>query len=167
MSKENCNDYLRKNNQGHPRTCKECGLNGCKYQNFDQPVMNKLKPISTAPRDRFILLAGDSGYSTTKLRFESGRWNASKERWDNHANDAFTDGGAEPEWWTDIPEVDIEKKSFNEWLATKEFKGIKLIDAIKGWDCALITKKQFLEKLLAMRIEISGDKLKGLLKYGH
>jgi len=126
--------------------------------------MNKLKPISTAPRNRPILLAGDSGYTSIKLRFESGRWNSDKQRWDNYANDAFTEGGPEPKWWMEIPEVDEVKLSFNEWLATDEFKDIKLIDTIKGFYPALITKKEFLDKLVKMRIEVSGNRLREILQ---
>lgn len=125
--------------------------------------MNKLKPISTAPHNRFVLVAGDSGYSTTPLRFEVCRYDSSREDWRDYSNDSYSDGGGEPLYWMEIPEVDIEKKSFNEWLATDEFKDIKLIDAIKGFYPALITKKDFLDKLVKMRIEVSGDKLRELL----
>lgn len=32
MSRENCNEYLKKHNKPYPRTCAECGLGGCKYK---------------------------------------------------------------------------------------------------------------------------------------
>lgn len=68
---------------------------------------NTLQPIETAPKDgRYILLAGPSGYHTTPLRFEACRYN-DKYRphnpWVNHANDAFSDGGAAPTHWMPLP----------------------------------------------------------------
>lgn len=65
----------------------------------------KLRPIETAPRDgTFILLFGDSGYTTTPLRCEVGRWCDYKNRWNDHGGDSFTDGGSPPTHWLPLPE---------------------------------------------------------------
>lgn len=67
----------------------------------------KLQPIHTAPRDgRYILVFGDSGYTTTPLRCEVCRYHDSyMNRWRNHANDAFDDGGGTPSHWAPLPEA--------------------------------------------------------------
>ena len=66
------------------------------------------QPINTAPRDStFVLLAGPSGYNTTPLRVEVGRYYAEYRPlnpWQNHSNDAFTDGGEPPTLWMPLPE---------------------------------------------------------------
>ncbi len=66
-----------------------------------------LRPISTAPRDgTWVLLFGPSGYVTTPLRVEVGRYYPTYRPlspWQNHANDAFTDGGPEPTHWLPLP----------------------------------------------------------------
>ena len=68
----------------------------------------KLKPISTAPRDgTYILLFGDSGYTTTPLRCEVGHYDPeyrSHNPWQTHSDDAFTDGGELPTHWLPLPE---------------------------------------------------------------
>lgn len=70
-------------------------------------------PIATAPRDgTLVLLAGPSGYVSTPLRVEVGRWDAPDPKYDNlnykgswrtHSNDHFTDGGDEPIYWMPLP----------------------------------------------------------------
>lgn len=69
----------------------------------------ELQPIETAPRDgRFILLFGPSGYSTTPLRCEVGRWYPEYRPlnpWQTHSNDAFTDGGEPPTYWAPLPVI--------------------------------------------------------------
>ena len=63
-----------------------------------------MNDIDTAPRDgTFILLIGDSGYTNTPFRCEVGYWCPYKNRWNTHANDAFTDGGAAPSHWMPLP----------------------------------------------------------------
>ena len=64
-----------------------------------------LQPIETAPKDgRFILLAGPSGYHSTPLRFEACHYTGYPFfPWRNHANDAFSDGGADPTHWMPLP----------------------------------------------------------------
>jgi len=69
--------------------------------------MIKLQPIETAPKDgRFILLAGDSGYTTTPLRFQACRYYPEYRPlspWVDHANDCFEDGGGPPLYWMELP----------------------------------------------------------------
>lgn len=63
------------------------------------------QPISTAPLDRYILVAGPSGYSSTPLRVAVCCWAESHGNWRNHAFDSFTDGGPEPLWWMELPKT--------------------------------------------------------------
>jgi hypothetical protein len=71
--------------------------------------VNTWRPIETAPRDgTFILLAGPSGYVTTPLRVEVGRYlprHRPLNPWQNHANDSFTDGGPLPTHWLPLPQI--------------------------------------------------------------
>ena len=71
----------------------------------------KLKPIETAPKDgRYILLFGDSGYTTTPLRCEICHWEADYrplQPWVDYEGNSFLDGGAEPLYWAEI--LDIPK----------------------------------------------------------
>jgi len=66
-------------------------------------------PISTAPRDKtYVLVAGDSGYTTTPLRVEVCRYDSDfrpLNPWVNHSDDSFTDGGNPPRWWMPLPPV--------------------------------------------------------------
>lgn len=62
-----------------------------------------MRHISTAPLDRYIILFGPSGYTSTMFRAEICRWSHDRGDWVNHANDRFTDGGAEPTHWMEIP----------------------------------------------------------------
>jgi hypothetical protein len=68
-----------------------------------------LLPIETAPKDgTWILLFGPSGYTTTPLRCEVCRWYPEYRPlnpWQNHSDEAFTDGGSEPTHWCQIPSV--------------------------------------------------------------
>lgn len=124
-------------------------------------MSDKLKPINTAPKNKWILLAGDSGYSTTPLRFEAGKWSESKEDWINHAGDLFIYGGPEPEYWMEIPQVEEVKKTAAEWLNEPKYDGISVFGDLSV--TKELTKKEFEEKLLTCRVEISKDKLKELL----
>lgn len=55
------------------------------------------QPINTAPKDgTFILLLGDSGYTTTPYRVAVGYW---YDYWLTHSNDAFTNDGEPPIAW--------------------------------------------------------------------
>lgn len=69
----------------------------------------KWQPIATAPRDgTFIIIAGPSGYSTTQLRCEVARWYPQfrpHNPWQNHGNNAFSDGESEPTYWMPLPEL--------------------------------------------------------------
>jgi len=56
-------------------------------------------PIADAPKDgTWVLVGGPSGYTTTPWRVEVCRSHPDYRdgEWRNHANDAFTDGGAAP-----------------------------------------------------------------------
>ncbi|NIP54123.1 MAG: hypothetical protein GWN00_01495 [Aliifodinibius sp.] len=83
---------------------------------------SKLQPIETAPKDgTYILVAGDSGYTTTPLRFEACRYDAEyrpKSPWITHSNDCFEDGGNLPKWWMPLPHAEDGGVSF-ECLAGK------------------------------------------------
>ena len=72
-------------------------------------VRAKLEPIETAPRDgTYIILFGDSGYTTTPLRCEICRYDAEYrplQPWVTYGGDSFTDYGGEPKYWFPIPEV--------------------------------------------------------------
>ena len=64
-------------------------------------------PIATAPKDRFVLLAGPSGYTTIETVFATGRMCSDYHvgRWIDHANDDLTDWGFEPTHWTPLPKA--------------------------------------------------------------
>ena len=65
------------------------------------------QPIETAPKDRFLLLCGPSGYTTTPLVFTTGRMCSDYHagRWIDHANDDLSDWGFEPTHWAPLPEA--------------------------------------------------------------
>ena len=67
----------------------------------------KLRPMETAPKDgRYILLFGDSGYTTTPFRCQVCRWYPEyrpRDPWVSHSNDCFSDGGSEPTHWLPLP----------------------------------------------------------------
>jgi len=63
-----------------------------------------LRPMHTAPKTgEFILLYGDSGYTTFPYRVVVSFWENGKEGWFDHANDRFTDGGEAPMFWSPLP----------------------------------------------------------------
>lgn len=66
-----------------------------------------LQPIETAPKDgTYVLIFGDSGYTTTPMRCEVCRYDIEYRPlspWINHANDNFEDGGNAPQWWYPLP----------------------------------------------------------------
>ena len=64
-------------------------------------------PIETAPKDRFVLLAGPSGYTTIETVFSTGRMCSDYHvgRWINHSNDDLTDWGFEPTHWKPLPKA--------------------------------------------------------------
>lgn len=73
------------------------------------------QPIETAPKDgTYLLLAGNSGYITTPLRVEVGRYDAEyrpHSPWVTHSNDPFTDGGDPPLYWMPLPLLQENKTS--------------------------------------------------------
>ena len=64
-------------------------------------------PIATAPKDRFVLLAGPSGYTTIETVFATGRMCSDYHvgRWIDHANDDLADWGFEPTRWMPLPKA--------------------------------------------------------------
>ena len=65
------------------------------------------QPIETAPKDRFLLLCGPSGYTTTPRVFATGCMYSDYHvgRWVDHANDDLSDWGFEPTHWMPLPEL--------------------------------------------------------------
>ncbi len=65
----------------------------------------KWQTIETAPKDKFVLLCGPSGYTTTPLVFTTGimRSNYHAGRWIDHANDDLVNWGFEPTHWMPLP----------------------------------------------------------------
>ena len=65
----------------------------------------KWQTIETAPKDKFVLLCGPSGYTTTPLVFTTGIMcsNYHAGRWIDHANDDLVDWGFEPTHWMPLP----------------------------------------------------------------
>ena len=94
----------------------------------------ELRSIDTAPKNKkYILLAGASGYNAP-LRFEVARYDAEYrplDPWQNHANDAFSDGGTKPLYWVPLPQIpavsktsrDFPEDSHPECLPTEIFMG--------------------------------------------
>lgn len=68
-----------------------------------------IQSMDSAPKDgTYILLFGDSGYTTTPYRCEVCRYDAEYrplQPWVNHANDSFLDGGDEPIGWMPLPKI--------------------------------------------------------------
>ena len=62
---------------------------------------DRWQPIETAPKDKFVLLAGLSGYTTIEIVYTTGRMCSDYHvgRWIDHANDDLTDWGFEPTHW--------------------------------------------------------------------
>lgn len=76
------------------------------------------QPIDTAPKDgTWILLAGDSGYTTTPSRVAVCRYMYSPYRsWRDHAGDDFLDGGSEPTHWMPHTPVPLTQKPLSKRL---------------------------------------------------
>lgn len=68
---------------------------------------DRWQPIETAPKDKFVLLAGPSGYTTIEIVYATGRMCSDYHvgRWIDHANDDLTDWGFEPTHWMPLPEA--------------------------------------------------------------
>ena len=68
---------------------------------------DRWQPIETAPKDKFVLLAGPSGYTTIEIVYATGRMCSDYHvgRWIDHANDDLTDWGFEPTHWRPLPKA--------------------------------------------------------------
>lgn len=65
------------------------------------------QPIDTAPKDKFVLLCGPSGYATIPYVVTTGIIHSDyrEGRWIDHTNDDLLDGGFKPTHWMLIPEL--------------------------------------------------------------
>ncbi len=68
--------------------------------------MSTWQLISTAPRDRYILVSAPSGYGSTPLRVGVCKWDDSPggmTGWRTYAWDWFTDEGEDAIYWMELP----------------------------------------------------------------
>jgi len=102
------------------------------------------QPIETAPKDRFLLLCGPSGYTTTPLVFTTGCMYSDYHagRWIDHANDDLTDWGFEPTHWAPLPEApDTQaQRAPTEYAETTE--AIRKASQIVARACSLSTEPE-------------------------
>ena len=82
---------------------KEAGIN-----------LPKLRVIATdpPPPDTYVLLVGDSGYITTPLRYEVGKFDEKfrpLNPWVDYGGDAFTDNGPPPIYWHPLLKIPKEE----------------------------------------------------------
>lgn len=65
------------------------------------------RPIETAPKDKFLLLLGPSGYTTISLVCATGRMCSDYRKgwWIDHANDHLSDWGFTPTHWMPLPDA--------------------------------------------------------------
>ena len=67
-------------------------------------LFGSLRPMENAPRNKYILLFGESGYGSTPLRCEVCKWFISWGGWRTYAGDHFGDtGNPEPVGWLPLP----------------------------------------------------------------
>ena len=100
------------------RDPREDGLIDCLFCGLEIEIQGdcemEWQPIETAPKDgTFILLAGNSGYTTTPLRVSVGRYYPEyrpNQPWVDHANDSFLDDGGEPIFWAPLLEIPVGGK---------------------------------------------------------
>jgi len=63
------------------------------------------QPIETAPKNKYIMLRGDSGMLTYPKFYVVGKLDLSyRDDWIDINNDRLTDSGYVPEEWMEIPE---------------------------------------------------------------
>ena len=68
--------------------------------------MSEWQPIETAPKDRWILLRGESGYRGRPYRAHVGHWDAEyrpRNPWQTSEADCFEDDGDPPTHWMELP----------------------------------------------------------------
>lgn len=62
------------------------------------------RSIKSAPKDgTFVIVAGNSGYSSTPLRVAACCWDGEYKAWMTHSHDRFTDGGEPAALWMPMP----------------------------------------------------------------
>ena len=70
-----------------------------------KPKLLQWRPITSAPKDVFLLLCCPSGYTTTPFVYTTGIMHSDYKcgRWIDHANDDLSDWGMEPTHWMELP----------------------------------------------------------------
>lgn len=64
------------------------------------------QPIETAPKDRWILLRGESGYVQRPYRVHICRWEGDyrpHDPWQTSEGASFEDDGGPPTHWAEVP----------------------------------------------------------------
>ena len=105
------------------------------------------QPIETAPKDgTWILLAGDSGYTTTPFRVSVCQWSFDTYHsfWRDHSGDGFLDDGDEPTHWMPLPPVPPTPKTLSEELSDilSKFKLDKKSVDIILFACSQLEKRE-------------------------
>ena len=62
-------------------------------------------PITTAPKDVFVLVVRDSGYVTTSFEYLTAKYCSQGNRWEDVANDNVRNSGSAPLYWTKLPDA--------------------------------------------------------------
>lgn len=85
-----------------------------------------LQPISTAPRDQFILVACPSGYTTTPTVFTTAIRHSDYKvgRWVDHANDDLADGGLVPTHWMPLP-TETPRAQGRVWIRPDDLQRVR------------------------------------------
>lgn len=67
------------------------------------------KPIETAPHNKFVLVACESGYTTIDWIYRVAQFTAGwHNRWDDEGGDALKDSGHIPRYWDELPNAPKE-----------------------------------------------------------
>jgi hypothetical protein len=80
---------------------------GVELPKIQKYMRGQLQPMDTAPKDgSYIILAGDSEYNGTPLRYAVCKYDADYrplQPWVTHSGDSFLDGGRAPLFWMPLP----------------------------------------------------------------
>ena len=60
------------------------------------------QPIKTIPHNKFVLMAGDSGYNNIPIRVHVAKYDTQRQDFRTHSGDSFTDDGSEPTHWKEL-----------------------------------------------------------------